>query len=67
MSEGEILIRIYEDLELLKRDVAEIREVINLEPELRKEIRLQVQLARERITKGQFVKNKDILKEFDLA
>ena len=67
MSEGEILTRIHEDLELLKRDVAEIREAINLEPELRKEIILQIQLARERIAKGQFVKNKDILKEFDLT
>ncbi len=51
MSEGEILAKIHEDLEWLKRDVAEIKEVINLKPELRKEIKLRVKLARERIVK----------------
>ena len=65
MSQANILHKIHEDLELLKRDVAEIKEVIKLEPELREEVIEQIQEARERIGKGQFVSNKDILKEFD--
>ncbi len=67
MSEAEILNKIHEDLELLKQDVAEIKEVIKIEPELREEIIQQVQEARKRIAAGKFVKNKDILKEFDVA
>lgn len=64
MTQADVLNKIYEDLELLKRDIAEIKEVIRLEPELREEVIKQVQEARERIAKGQFVTNGDILKEF---
>ena len=66
MAQVGILNKIHEDLELIKRDMAEIKEVIRLEPELREEVIEQVQEARERIAKGQFVSNEDILKEFDV-
>ena len=66
MAQADILNKIHEDLELIKRDMAEIKEVIRLEPELREEVIEQVQEARERIAKGQFVSNEDILKEFDV-
>tara|TARA_Y100000310_G_C20571200_1_gene758128 strand:- start:14 stop:217 length:204 start_codon:yes stop_codon:yes gene_type:complete len=66
MSQANVLDKIHEDLELIKRDMAEIKEVIKLEPELRDEVIKQLQEARERISKGQFVSNEDILKEFDL-
>ncbi|MEK6899772.1 MAG: hypothetical protein AABX05_01480 [Nanoarchaeota archaeon] len=66
MSQTEILTKIHEDLELLKKDMAEIKQVIRFEPELRKEIKLQVREARERMIKGKGVPNKDILKEFGL-
>lgn len=48
MMETDVLTKIHEDLEILKHDMAEIKE------------------ARERIAKGQFVSNEDILKEFDV-
>ncbi len=64
MAQADVLNKIHEDLELLKRDMAEIKEVIRLEPELRKEVIQQVEEARERIAKGQFVSNDAILKEF---
>ena len=67
MAQADVLHKIHEDLELLKRDMAEIKEVIRLEPELRDEVIEQVQEARERIAKGRFVSNEEILKEFDLA
>ena len=63
MAQADVLNKIHEDLELLKRDMAEIKEVI-IEPELRKEVIEQVKEARERIAKGQFVSNEAILKEF---
>ncbi len=66
MVQAGILNKIHEDLELIKRDMAEIKEVIRLEPELREEVIEQVREARERIAKGQFVSNEDILKEFDV-
>jgi len=66
MTQTEILNKIHEDLELLKRDMAEIKQVIRLEPELREEIKLQVQEARERMVKGRRVSNTDLLKEFGL-
>ena len=66
MMETDLLTKIHEDLEILKHDMAEIKEVIKLEPELREEVIEQVKEARERITKGQFVSNEDILKEFDV-
>src|SRR3989338_6453646 len=65
-GQADVLHKIHEDLELLKRDMAEIKEVIRLEPELRDEVIEQVQEARERIAKGRFVSNEEILKEFDL-
>ena len=65
--ETEVLSRIYEDLESLKRDVSEIKMAINLEPELRDEIKEQVKEARERIAKGQFISNEEMLKEFGLG
>ena len=66
MSQTEILSKIHEDLELLKKDMAEIKQVIRLEPELREEIKLRVREARERMVKGKRISNKDILKEFNL-
>lgn len=66
MAQLELLNKIHEDLELLKKDMAEIKEVIRFEPAVREEIKLQVKQARERIAKGEFVSNKDILKEFEL-
>jgi len=64
MSDTDILTKIHEDLELIKQDMAEIKEVIKLEPELCEEIKLQVREARERIAKGNYVSNKEILTEF---
>ncbi len=66
MTQTTVLNRIHEDLELLKRDMTEIKEMISLEPELREEMIAQVQEARKRISKGQFIRNKDILKEFGI-
>ncbi|HIJ10888.1 TPA: hypothetical protein HA278_02415 [Candidatus Woesearchaeota archaeon] len=66
MTPADVLTKIHEDLEILKRDMAEIKQVIRLEPELREEVIQQVKEARERIAKGQFVSNGDILKEFDV-
>lgn len=66
MHQDSILIKIHEDLELLKQDVAEIKQIIRLEPELREEVKLQIQEARERIAKGKFISHKEILKEFDV-
>ena len=64
MSPVNVLSMIHEDLELLKRDLTEIKQVIKLEPELREEVKLQVQEARQRIAQGKFVRNQDILTEF---
>ena len=57
---------IKEDLQLLKKAVTEIKVAINLEPELKDEIKLQVQEARKRISNREFVSNSEVLKEFDL-
>lgn len=64
---SEVLSKIHEDLELLKRDIAEINEAIYLEPELKEEIKQRVAEARERIGKGQFITNEQMLKEFGLG
>jgi hypothetical protein len=64
MSEAEVLNKIHEDLEILKNDMAEIKEIIKLEPELKEEIIEQVKEARKRIAKGEFVTNEEVLKEF---
>ena len=64
MSQAVILEKIHEDLELLKKDMVQIKQVINLEPELRAEVKLQVQEARKRIAQEKYVHNKDILREF---
>ena len=66
MAQVGILNKIHEDLELIKRDMAEIKEIISLEPELLEEVIEQVNEARKRISKGQFIRNKDILKEFGI-
>ena len=62
--ETELLNKIHEDLELLKRDISEIKMAINMEPELRDEIKEQIKEARARISKGEFVSNEEILREF---
>ncbi|MBI2139405.1 hypothetical protein HYU14_00660 [Candidatus Woesearchaeota archaeon] len=67
MSEAQLLIKIHEDLETLKRDVAAIKSSIHLEPPLIGDVKRKVKEARERIAKGKFVSNDEILKEFDLA
>jgi len=64
MAEVAVLNKIHEDLEILKRDMAEIKGIFKLEPELREEVKAQVEEARERIAKGQFVRNEEILSEF---
>ena len=64
ISKEDILSKIHDDLELLKHDLAEIKQVIRLEPELREEVKLQVQEARERIARNNFVSNEEILEEF---
>ena len=61
----QVLNKIHEDLGSLKRDVSEIKVAINLEPELRDEIKEQVKEARARLSKGEFVSNEEMLKEFD--
>lgn len=66
MTQTTALHKIHEDLELLKMDMAEIKEMISLQPELREEVITQVKEARKRISKGQFIRNKDVLKEFGL-
>jgi len=66
MMEQELLNKIHEDLELLKRDVNQIKVAINLEPELKDEIKEKVKEARIRIAKGYFVSNEEVLKEFEL-
>jgi len=65
MSEVDVLNKIHDDLEILKHDMAEIKQMIKLEPELKEEIKKQVEEARARIAKGEFVSNEDILKEFE--
>ena len=64
--ETELLNKIHEDLELLKKDVNQIKIAINLEPELRDKIKERVKEARARIAKGDFVSNEEVLKEFEL-
>lgn len=64
MAQATVLHKIHEDLELLKQDMAEIKEMISLQPELRAEVITQVKEARKRISHGKFVRNRDILKEF---
>lgn len=61
-----VLNKIHEDLELLKREVLEIKTAISLEPELKARVKRQVEGARKRIAAGEFVSNKDVLKEFGL-
>ncbi len=65
MAQADLLNKIHEDLEVLKRDMAEIKHVIKLDSELKDEVIERVHEARRRIESGEFVTNKDILKEFD--
>ena len=53
------------DLELIKQAVAEIKIAINLEPELKEEIKQQVNEARKRMEKGEFISNEEMLREFN--
>ena len=64
MVETITLNKIHQDVEFLKQQIAEVLHLIKIEPELREEIKLQVQEARERIAQGKFVSNEEILKEF---
>jgi uncharacterized coiled-coil DUF342 family protein len=64
MSQTEVLDKIHEDLESLKKGMTEIKEIIRLEPELREEVKERVKQARERIARGEAVSNDDILREF---
>lgn len=66
MAQATVLDKIHEDLELLKQDMAELKDLISLQPELRAEVIAQVKEARKRISKGQFTRNKDVLEEFGL-
>ncbi len=66
MSQADVINKIHEDVESLKRDIAEIKEMIKLNPELKEEIKQNIQEARERISKGKFISNEDMLKEFGL-
>ncbi|HLC97736.1 MAG TPA: hypothetical protein VJC21_03065 [Candidatus Nanoarchaeia archaeon] len=66
MTQTAVLSKIHEDLELLKREMMEIKQLIRFEPELRTEIIGRVQEARQRLAKGEFVSNAAILNEFDL-
>ena len=66
MNQDEVLHKIHEDLELLKKDVAEIKEVILIEPELREEVKAKVAEARKRVSQGNFVRHEDLLKEFGI-
>jgi len=66
IMETENISRISQDLELLKKAITEIKVAINLEPELKEEIKQRVKEARCRISDGEIISNEDILKEFDL-
>ena len=54
MAQTTVLHKIHEDLELLKQDIAEIKEMISLQPELRAEVITQMKEARKRISQGKF-------------
>lgn len=54
---------IHEDLEVLKREIAEIKKAIFLEPELREEIIAKVQEARKRM-KNEYVTHEEVMSEF---
>lgn len=56
---------IHEDLEAIKREIAEIKKAILLEPELREEIIAQVQEARKRM-KTEYVTHEEVMSEFDV-
>jgi len=54
---------IHEDLELLKRETAEMKKIIFSEPELREEIISRVKEARERM-KTEYVTHDEVMSEF---
>ena len=66
MQTVQVLNKIYEDLESLKRDMAEIKIAIKLEPELREDIKDHIKEARARLFKGKFISNEEMLKEFSV-
>ena len=63
MTESVTIKMIHEDLEGLKKDVAELKALLFLEPKLKKEIVANVKEARERMKKV-YVSDRDIKKEF---
>ena len=54
---------IHEDLEILKREIVEMKKVIFSEPELREEIIDRVREARERM-KTEYVTHEEMMNEF---
>lgn len=58
---------IHKDLDFLKRAVAQIMIAVKADPELLDEVEQQVNEARDRISKGEFISNHEMLKEFDLV
>lgn len=54
---------LHEDLEALKREIAEIKKAIFLEPELREEIIARVEEARKRM-KTEYVTHEAMMSEF---
>ncbi|MDI6917310.1 MAG: hypothetical protein QMC80_05885 [Thermoplasmatales archaeon] len=56
---------IHEDLEMLKREIAEMKKIIFSEPELREEIISRVKEARERM-KTEYVTHEEMMNEFDV-
>jgi hypothetical protein len=63
MSESITIEMLHEDLETLKKDVAELKTLLLLEPTLKQEIIVKLKEARERMKKT-YVSNDDIKKEF---
>jgi len=57
---------IHNDLEFLKKAVAEIKVAVNIEPALKDEVVQKVKDARERISEGKFLSNEEVLKEFNI-
>ena len=57
---------LHRDLEELKKAVARIMIAVEIEPELLDEVKQQIGEARNRISKGEFISNAEILKEFNI-
>ena len=63
MGESVTIEMLHEDLEGLKKDVAELKALLISEPKLREEIMVKVREARERMKKTH-IPHEDIKKEF---